>query len=220
VRPDGYLADAASKAVIDWPAGMDGTGALARMGGNRGLMARATRAYVEDASAWPARVTALIAGSDWSAAERELHSFKGLSGTLGLTDLAGRAAAAESMAHHQDPDRTLVQAVAQIQAQLQRLSPALSLLADTLSDTQGLQSNRAANVSSGSGDSVVLPALAELLVLLKTSDMRAMELHATLPRGDNESVEVALAPLDAAMADLEFELAAQQCEKLIQQWKV
>jgi len=52
---------------------------------------------------------------------------------------------------------------------------------------------------------------------LRASDMDALELHAVF----RDSAETALAqcmqPLDAAMSELEFERAAQECEKLIAQ---
>ena len=45
-----------------------------------------------------------------------------------------------------------------------------------------------------------------------------MEMHATLRQTVGDGEAQAMAPLDAAMADLEFEAAAVECEQLISQW--
>jgi hypothetical protein len=53
---------------------------------------------------------------------------------------------------------------------------------------------------------------------LKRADMAAMELHATLRQGLDSALAETLEPLDAAMAELEFEEAASECEKLVQKF--
>ena len=55
-----------------------------------------------------------------------------------------------------------------------------------------------------------------LLVVLRSGDMESMELHAQLPRFDDAMIESAMASLDAAMSELEFEAAASACEAILQ----
>lgn len=71
---------------------------------------------------------------------------------------------------------------------------------------------------AGPGKARLVASLRELLTALQASDMCAMEMHATLRQTVGDGEAQAMAPLDAAMADLEFEAAAVECEQLISQW--
>jgi hypothetical protein len=61
--------------------------------------------------------------------------------------------------------------------------------------------------------------LKDLLTALQASDMAAMELHAQLRQSLDASLAPAMEPLDAAMAELEFDIAAAACEKLVRQFE-
>jgi hypothetical protein len=67
-------------------------------------------------------------------------------------------------------------------------------------------------------DAAVLAQLRTLLTALQHSDMEAMEMHAHLRQGLDDTLTDSLEPLDAAMAELEFERAAVACARLLQQF--
>lgn len=88
---------------------------------------------------------------------------------------------------------------------------------ESLATQLALQTASVAPVADHAGTDgvVLLNQLRELLGVLRDADMTAMELHATLRQSGGD----AMAPLDAAMAKLEFELAEAECEMLINQLK-
>jgi CheY-like chemotaxis protein len=192
--------------TIDWPAGIDGASALARMGGNVGLLQRTMQSYLRDAARLPDLVATHMAAGDREAAVRELHSFKGLSATLGVQALATLAAQAESLAKSPDQHAAWVACMENIRGSIGENLPVLENLAGRL------QAPKAPVARAGQ---VLLLPLTALLEVLRASDMVAMELHAALVRPDDVALEAALAPLDAAMADLDFDAAATACEALI-----
>jgi hypothetical protein len=57
-----------------------------------------------------------------------------------------------------------------------------------------------------------------LLLALQASDMSAVEMHATLRQGLEDSLGATMETLDAAMSELEFEEAAVACERLVRQF--
>ena len=61
--------------------------------------------------------------------------------------------------------------------------------------------------------------LKALLSALQASDMVSMELHAKLRQEAGDDLAEVLQPLDQAMADLEFEAATIECEKLVRQFE-
>jgi hypothetical protein len=61
-----------------------------------------------------------------------------------------------------------------------------------------------------------------LLAALQVSDMVALELHAELRQHmdalTDPQIDSTLEALDQAMAELDFDVAAAVCEKLVRQW--
>jgi hypothetical protein len=57
--------------------------------------------------------------------------------------------------------------------------------------------------------------LKELLQALQASDMGAMEMHARIRQSMDESLAHSMQGLDTAMADLAFDEAAAECNKLL-----
>jgi hypothetical protein len=84
----------------------------------------------------------------------------------------------------------------------------------------GADPHTAAPADARVGDSrlwhdAAIDQLAGLLRALRNSDMVAMELHAAMRQQAGDALSLHMEPLDAAMADLEFERAALECEKLL-----
>jgi CheY-like chemotaxis protein len=210
---------------VQWPQGMDGDGALARMGGNIGLFVKTLRAFARDTALLPDRVDALVAAGDIATARRELHGFKGLTATLGVNALSALAAKAEALAHPSDksdksdkagePIQQLRVLLAQIRTGVALWMPALQALAGDLAQENEAASDAAARPAADGVN--LLGQLSELLEVLRNSDMQAMELHATLRQSCPDELAEVLEPLDTAMADLDFEMATVECEKLVTQ---
>jgi hypothetical protein len=74
-----------------------------------------------------------------------------------------------------------------------------------------------AGISEGADKSAVAEGLQHLLKALQASDMEAMVLHAELRQKVDDSVAQKMAGLDAAMAEMELDEAAVECERLLQQ---
>jgi CheY-like chemotaxis protein len=196
-----------------WPDGVDVDTALARMGGNQGLLQRSMAAFVRDARLLPQRLEQGAQSGDLVQVKRELHAFKGLAATMGVQQLSELAARAEKLvllSQSQDDYQALL---VQLAASLEELLPALDGVVASLAGV-------AAPVSAGAPtlDQTSLQQLKALLLALQASDMTAMEMHATLRQGLDGSLDATMGPLDAAMSELEFEAAAAACEKLVRQF--
>jgi HPt (histidine-containing phosphotransfer) domain-containing protein len=201
---------------LTWPDDVDVAGALLRMGGNASLLHRTIRAFMTDAACLGERVGALLQQDALDEVRRELHAFKGLSGTLGIAGLAALAARAEKIATQKDQSVELPERIAEIASSISKLLPVLEQVACRLAPPTN---DTAVNDSDVEGVQTALIApLQELLAALRNSDMQAMELHAALRQKVSDAVAPAMQILDAAMAEMEFEEAAQACEKLITQW--
>ena len=213
------IAPASAAAAMVWPEGIEGAGALARMGGNTALLVKTMRSFARQALHLPGQLDALAKAGDAVVMRRELHALKGLAATLGVVDLAALAAQAEALlrqdaspACHDSPMPELLVAIGRC---IGEWLPVLESLATQLS-LQITSLEPAASPASPDGV-VLLDQLRELLRVLRNADMTAMELHATLRQSGGDALDDAMAPLDAAMAELEFELAAAECEILISQ---
>ena len=202
----GVTVNAAAVVSSDWPEGIDIGSALARMGGNQDLLARAFQAYVAEARGLLVR---LQQPSDVGAPElkRELHSFKGLSATMGVGALAAQAAEAERQVIAGVP-QAVQRSVDVLLQQTTRLLPTLAMVADQL---------QAAVQQPLPAHGAVLPRaqLEVLLAELLASNMRALDLYAELRQTHVVSETSVLQPLDEAMASLDFALAVKECEKLL-----
>jgi len=235
-----------------WPEGLAVEQALGRMGGNRQLLARAMRAFADDAAQLPQRLGQLLQDGALQQLQRELHSLKGLSATLGAGALSTLAAQAErqvvasvsshATGHASTPSESLLQPMlaelAHSAALLEqaawlllprdrRAKPAPGGASPSGQGTDGAGASAHESVDEAPamapGSAQAMPSelaalLAELLAALKSSDMQAMELHAQLQSRLGATMAEQTAALDQAMAELDFEDAAQACTVLQQQW--
>jgi CheY-like chemotaxis protein len=198
-----------------WPAEIAVEVSLKRMGGNVGLLHRSMQAFMQDAKVLHQRMTTLV-NDDMGTALREMHAFKGLAGTLGIESLARLAHSAEKEMKQSDGAATQT-ALDTLHIQIQRVLPLLHDVADRLLPSNPSETVQAAPQSMPVPDGWMTQFRA-LHAALKASDMGAMELHAQLRCVPVGGLESALIPLDAAMAELDFEQAAVECEKIILQW--
>jgi HPt (histidine-containing phosphotransfer) domain-containing protein len=186
------------------------------MGNNQHLLHRALVSFMADARALPQRLQAGLHSDDKALVQRELHGFKGLSATVGVLELSELAARAEKLFRASGASEEYGAAVAQLEARLAQLIPVLDGVAARLAPLERVAPTESAPVTL---DHEILQQMKELLLALQASDMGAMELHARMRQSIDESLAQSLAGLDEAMADLEFELAATECEKLVCQFE-
>jgi CheY-like chemotaxis protein len=216
---DGALDGDLAQTTFAWPPGVDGQAALQRMGGNCGLLVRTLRSYINDASNLVDRLSGLLAAQDAAAIVRELHSFKGLSATLGVRGLAGDAAAAEAMAREAGLAGGMADTLQHLGQEVGRVLPVLRELAvrlEGLVQTEGGESGKPAAWGASRPTPPVQP-LRELLALLLNGDMAALELHADLRQNAQLELAGSASDLDGAMAELDFGRAAVACRNLIEQ---
>jgi CheY-like chemotaxis protein len=197
------------------PHGMDLAAALERMGGDTRLFARAIHGFADDLGRVPAQVQALLAQGDAPAVWRSLHTLKGLAGTVGMVDVARGLAALE--AQHKNLPPPGAAAAALPAALLAALQP---LVDDTLRALEPVLQRYPRQESGPVVEPVALDAarlaadLHALCDLLQASDMAALAAHQQLCQVHAGALGAALAPLDAAMAALDFEKAVGLCRTL------
>jgi CheY-like chemotaxis protein len=215
-------AESAKHAAVpptDAPAGIEFAAALSRMGGNADLLRRTMQAFIADAPQLVQRVAGLLEARDRAGAKRELHAFKGLCGTLGMVAMAATAARAEQLVAQEGPSQPLQQILADMTGELVELLPQLAAMAEQLTPP-GSQSRQGGATDVGAAVEMG-PAVRESLLALQQalleSDMGALELHARIRLQVPEPLLSAMEALDAAMAELEFEAAAEACSKLLAQ---
>jgi CheY-like chemotaxis protein len=202
--------------AVSWPPEIAVDSALRRLGGNVGLMQRTLQSFVNDAEDMPQRMKVWLAGTDLETMQRELHAFKGLAGTLGIASLSRLAADVEQLARLWETD-VLQASVQALTAEVHHLLPLLKDVAQRLLPPKELS---AAGLTSPQTEvpGAWMAQLEALHVALLASDMGAMELHAQLRFVPIAALESALTALDDAMAELDFEQAAVECEKIIQHY--
>ncbi len=199
-----------------WPEGIDVVAALNRMGNNESLLQRSLVAFLAEAKTLPERLELGLQNEDWSQVHRDLHSFKGLSATVGVTELSVLAARAEKLFKKKGAKEDYRSALANLESKLSQLLPLLDDVAARLAQSAepGLSGTSFALM-----DGALLQQLKELLEALRASDMDAMELHARLRQSIDASLVDTMQSLDEAMSNLEFEQAADECNKLVHQFE-
>ena len=201
----------------DWPQGIDVATALERMGGNAELLLRTLRAFATTTGQIADQVTHFIDAGNLASAQREMHAFKGLAATVGLNALSKLAADAELALRKQAPVHELKDVLQQLQAHLRDLAPTLDAVAERLQTMLPPPAQSAGNTQAvaPTNTAALRTQLETMHKALLDDDMGAMELHAVLLQDFETVLGDATQALDAAMADLNFELAASECEALL-----
>ena len=203
-------AGAAAHSTDAWPAFIDVSGALHRMGGNRALLGRSLWSYCSDANELSKRIFAALGAAQYPVLQRELHTLKGLAATLGLGEVAERAAKAE----HAVREGAHTALHPQLNALLQLVTSQVPMLSDVIAHLGGIAPSTHLPATAALR-SDTLPDAAELLALLEASDMRAMEVHSLWRQAVPAVLANRVAALDTAMSELDFELAARLCRELM-----
>ncbi|NVO05516.1 MAG: response regulator, partial [Rhodoferax sp.] len=209
------LAAPSAPLAIQWPAGIDGAAALARMGGNAGLLQRSMASYISDARRLQQTVEQALLVGEREQAKRELHAFKGLSATMGVQSLSELAAQAEKLVLQPQRAPDYQALAAQLWERLAQILPAMERACANLAAAQGGPAKAAVQPLGQQ----TLEQLKALLQALQASDMAAMEMHANMRQDIDDTLAATMEDLDAAMSDLEFEAAALACEKLVRQFE-
>jgi hypothetical protein len=134
-----------------------------------------------------------------------------LAGTLGLNELSALAALAEAALKkiaNGDAVAEVPNLLEQVRVEVLRVVPQMDAVATQLVPPVQPQSEPVSETDWAG-------PLRELLVALQQSDMQSMELHAALRQSCSAAQAEAMEPLDAAMAELDFEQAAVECAKLV-----
>jgi two-component system sensor histidine kinase/response regulator len=209
-------------AAAERPAGgyateaLDVAGALKRLGGNTRLYAQILPSYLRDLTGLPDQIDALILLGDHASAAQRMHTIKGLSATVGATEMASVASSAER-AFKQGTQTTAVQsACALIRATVTTTCAAMEPVAQALLSTDVSE----AQITNVDFDAAGLVAdLVGLQALLKNADMAALEAHQQLSQAHGGGAAHAFAGLNAAIGNLDFAQGVVQCETLIHQFR-
>jgi len=200
--------DAAKLPVFE---GVDTVAALERLGGNEALYRRILISYMHQISSLPDQLEACLAGADLATAVRLLHTFKGLSSTVGANHLADVARSAELKvkAAQDDPQHFHSASMsAELRTAMAKTQPILLLLAKSYAPGP-------AQVAAPVTQSLDLSLVRELLALLKASDMRATKVFEHLQGADDALANRNFQQLQRAMAAFDFAQAAQACRRLL-----
>jgi PAS domain S-box-containing protein len=192
----------------DQPPGFDLVAALARLDGDRGLFASLARRFASDQQAIMARAERALRQGDRAGAARELHTIKGLAGTLGALALARLAADTETGIKAgvgpAEEDRLLAKLRDKLAEATEFLNIAAVACAPPLAapDTATADPDRARAL------------LAELDGLLAERNMRALDVCAVLKRDAGALFGDEFAALDEALANLDFRAAREKTANL------
>ena len=205
------VAVAAAPAEESVTADLDVDDALSRMGGNTAVFVSILQAFSRDAAMVPDQLAVQLASAHSDDAVRTLHTLKGLAATVGATQLAKIAAQLETLAKAGIAPseqglavsrlRTSVLATVQaLEPLMQRFSPApVSIMGPAMSDDQ------------------LRAELTNLLVLLQSSNMQALDVFETIRQTQGLQRNQVLGPLGDAIKGLDFVAAAALCETHLSQ---
>jgi CheY-like chemotaxis protein/HPt (histidine-containing phosphotransfer) domain-containing protein len=198
------------------PDAVDVSGALERLGDNTDLYARILQSYLDEITGMPDQLDAFLLGGDLAGATRLLHTLKGLSATVGADDLAAVAKTAESAIKGADAPLPHDELRASFREAVASTGRIMGQIAQGL--TQPAPQAPAAAAPPALDTARLVADLRELRGLLKSSDMRALDVHAQLRQTDAHGAAGELKGLDAAMAAFNFAQGVIQCEALMQKF--
>ncbi|HSW08388.1 CHASE domain-containing protein [Aquabacterium sp.] len=193
--------------------GLDLAAAVRRLGGRSEVWLRSAASFAQELPTVARDLGRLLAQQRHAEAARLMHTLKGMSATLGATQLAARAAEAESALGRAAEGGT---PALQIDDLAQAITQGGRLLQAAVEQLGAAQAGTAAEAPMATHDPAALQALLQpLAVLLRASDMAATDAFAALQATQPAAWGPALQPLGEAMARLDFERAAQLCDQLI-----
>jgi HPt (histidine-containing phosphotransfer) domain-containing protein len=179
---------------------------------------------VKDVQAMPGQLQGLAQQTDAAASraevQRVLHTLKGLAATLGAVALSAQAAAAEKTMAKSPDSHPLEAVIQQACGDIDKALPGLQTLLQALQDDQARTAEAFEPRSStpAAGPALVqalVSALQAMVQLLEDGDMDAMHAMAELQQQFGQALGERVAPLEEAMADLNFEQALPLCQELL-----
>ncbi len=210
---------------------VDVAAALERLGNNTGLYARVLQSYLSDLALQPTLLAAALQQADWAQAVRLLHTLKGLSATVGANYMAALARQYElaiksrqtALVNPADTQPVALDiadlcqrfeaGVAVTQSVMLRISQSFT------SPVAGAPASTPTLTAAGAtADLLGVPEvtqLRELLALLNAADMQALAAFEALAQSPTLRKQAPFAAMTSAMANLDFEQAAQDCQQLI-----
>jgi HPt (histidine-containing phosphotransfer) domain-containing protein len=208
--------------------GLDAATGLSRVAGNHALYRQLLKQFVERQGDAPARVAQALAAGEPAAAQRAAHTVRAVAGNLGLATLQQAAAALEQALAHSEPHGEQLTAFEhQLHDALQSLGAALresdarASAAAQAAATQAAQADAAAQAQAQAGTGAADQALATehattLARLLAADDAEAADFFAAQRDAFRALLDApALAALERALADFDFDAALQQLQAAV-----
>ncbi len=225
------VANALPAALVEEAArrGIDLTAALGRMGGNSRVYLRTLPSFVKDLATLPDQLASHLAQQRFDQARQLMHTFKGLAATLGIQPLSKMAAHIESSLVSPQTSANHGPVVEQLGALVMTTLQDITCVAQALQEATAAPPPTSASAATAAlsptaetaapvDAAAVSRSLRELAGLLRQADMRALEVFEQLQQIQSIQSEAAMAPLDEAMAMLDFDLALAHCQTLQQRF--
>ncbi|VXC87792.1 Histidine kinase [Enterobacterales bacterium 8AC] len=193
-------------------AGIELESALNRLGGDVSLLQKMLSLFGAELADFPGQLDTLVAQRDWRAASRLLHTIKGLAAQLGATHLSQNASKGERLLNEEPlPAAEAVEALLnEIKDQAQSVQAGMVelslLLLGKVTDADSAEDKYTDTLDS---------ALNALILLLQNSDMAALEAMNQLQATFGHQVGDKLSPLSQAINQLDFALAIQIAQALL-----
>jgi CheY-like chemotaxis protein/HPt (histidine-containing phosphotransfer) domain-containing protein len=195
---------------------MDTEEAIARLGGNAALYADVLESYLNELTGQPDQLDTLLDNGNLAEAGRLLHTFKGLSATVGATYLAAVTKAAELAVKADAPARELGPLRDAFRHTVERTAQLLK----PLLHASGLEASQLhtapAQTLSAPDRKIVRAAVHELRALLLASDLRALEVHSGLQSKKDIVTLDGFDALSQSIAAFDFVSGAKNCEQVMQ----
>jgi PAS domain S-box-containing protein len=218
LAPTDFTAKRAETITLPPSDTVDVAGALDRLGGDQNLYVRILQSYLNDIHQAPSQFEDDLLNNKLAEAVRSVHTLKGLSATVGASYLAAVARQIELV---------LKPALQSATPELDK--PALTkLLRQSVNITEKTMQVVAQRCTTGSpvnedgeshtlsANSLDVPKLMALRVLLMASDMQALEVFHSLESQLKHSHANELQSMHAAINAFDFEKAAKICTQLIE----
>lgn len=170
--------------------------ALQRLGNNRALYQRLVQDFAREQHGSVAQARQWLANGDRAAAQRGLHTLKGLAATLGASALARQSAEAEALLKQGAPAQALEQPLDTLQGLLESTITTLQQAGRTMGAADG----PADTLPPAADHAALRSQLLELDALLAENNLRALELADRLPPAGDEH----LAQLQQCVQQLDF----------------
>ena len=184
--------------------------ALQRMGGNRQLYIDMARSFHPTAQSMVAQLQTHIENRDAEAAQRLLHTLKGIARTMGVNELGNLAEREEKRIRLSGDVQSLALSAAALLPVLQRSCSAAEGFAARLGNTQAVPDE----VVPAPARRDLTIILTELISLLESRNMRTMAVFAELKALYGTMLADKLLPIELAINNLDFAQARQAVTSL------